>query len=137
MMRARLVRYSGGQIERQYMLEPVATTIGRDVGNAVQIVNPNVSKQHAVIRDKGGRWEIEDAGSKNGVFVNGRRVKKTARLNHGDTLALGSLEFAFEVSASPEEWTPDRVIDPTRRSTDMTLDDYQVKKPKKKGLFGR
>lgn len=41
--------------------------------------------------------DIEDLGSTNGTFVNGRKVK-TARLAPGDTLKVGRVEFAAERS---------------------------------------
>ena len=38
---------------------------------------------------------MEDSGSRNGTFLNGNRVEKRARLNHGDILQIGGYEFTI------------------------------------------
>jgi pSer/pThr/pTyr-binding forkhead associated (FHA) protein len=48
----------------------------------------DVSAQHAAIVYTGGRWVVRDLGSRNGTFVNGRRVRE-ADLEHGDRIRFG------------------------------------------------
>jgi hypothetical protein len=53
-------------------------TIGRDAGCDVTVDHPLVSRHHAAItRGKGG-WVLVDTGSKNGTFVDGRRIDQLA-----------------------------------------------------------
>lgn len=60
-----------------------------------------VSRQHARIRQANGRATIEDLGSHNGTFVNGRRLtpRMAVPLAHGDVIKLGpvaSYQFSLQ-----------------------------------------
>jgi len=49
--------------------------IGRDKSNDIEINEPRISRNHALITDLGnGTYEIKDLGSTNGTFVNGERI---------------------------------------------------------------
>jgi pSer/pThr/pTyr-binding forkhead associated (FHA) protein len=43
---------------------------------------------------------IEDLGSKNGTYVNDRRVDAATRITDGDQIRIGSLLFTFRLSQS-------------------------------------
>ncbi len=68
--------------------------VGRLPCCRVEIPLPTVSSHHCRLARQGSRWYIEDLDSRNGTFVNGRRVRKK-RLHVGDEIAIG--EFAFRV----------------------------------------
>ena len=53
-----------------------------------------VSRKHAVLVQKDGRWLVEDGGSLNGTFVNRKRVE-TAELDDGDELQIGKYRMTF------------------------------------------
>ncbi len=58
-------------------LEPGAGyVIGRDPRCAVVVADARVSRRHAVIRIKDGRWEVADDGSANGIYAGGLRVER-------------------------------------------------------------
>lgn len=58
-----------------------------------------LSRRHAHIFVKGGAPYIEDLGSTNGTFVNGKRLDEHAvRLKEGDSLAIGGHHFVYKVS---------------------------------------
>ena len=121
-MQARLVRYDArGDIEEEHRVHEDKTTIGRHLDNMIQILNPQVSKQHAAILPKGTGWEIQDLDSRNGVFVNDKRIRKRAKLKHGDTVAFGPAAFVFETSGSPDGWSDRLVIDGSAQASEMTL----------------
>ena len=90
-----LERYpsEGGTPERT-SLESLPFTIGRNEDVDLQINSGRVSREHATIVREGGRFRIEDLGSTNGTFVNGRRVDK-ATLQDGDVVLIADVEFAF------------------------------------------
>ena len=60
------------------------TTLGRDVNNAMVIADPFASSEHAVLTFRGRGWYVEDLGSTNGTFVNGRAVAAVAPLGFGN-----------------------------------------------------
>lgn len=68
--------------------------LGRSSHCEVVLDDSTVSKQHAQIRyDADVR--IEDMGSTNGTFVNGRRVQEPTPLKRGDRIALGAAKIVF------------------------------------------
>jgi pSer/pThr/pTyr-binding forkhead associated (FHA) protein len=92
--------------------------IGRGVSAEGRLTDdPDVSRRHArIARDARGRVTIEDLGSANGTFVNGRRVRGRQTLNPGDSVQIGSttLDLA-EVGPAPSP--PARVTPAPARAT--------------------
>jgi phosphoserine phosphatase RsbU/P len=72
-------------------LEAPATTIGRSPGQNIILLDPFVSRQHAIIVREDETYTVMDRDSSHGTFLNGERVLK-AVLKTGDALQLGSLE---------------------------------------------
>jgi hypothetical protein len=60
----------------------------------------DIEPRHAVIYNRGGRFEIEDSGTPDGVYVNGIPIQRQW-LQHGDQIVLGKtvLEFSLKDSA--------------------------------------
>jgi adenylate cyclase len=76
--------------------------IGRGDGCAVQLDSRSVSRLHALIqRREAGDYSLVDLGSRNGSFVNGRRVSLPTVLNDRDRLVLGDQELVFRNTAPP------------------------------------
>src|SRR3954452_13617236 len=73
-------------------------TIGRE-GCDVNLMDPEVSRRHATIRDQGGSLAIEDLGSTNGTFVNGTRITAVTVLNDGDEVRLGNTVWSIRGAA--------------------------------------
>jgi len=67
-------------------------TIGSDKGCDVRIDDEGVSPRHARIERVAGDAVIEDLGGKNGVFVNGKRVRRRP-LRPGARIRIGLTEF--------------------------------------------
>ena len=72
------------------------TTLGRDVNNAIVVDDPFASTEHAVLTFRGRAWYVEDLGSTNGTYVNGRRVDGVAPIGFGDELQVGQVRFRLE-----------------------------------------
>jgi len=71
--------------------------IGKLQGKHIQIIGPQVSRNHAKLGrlDFGpSRWKIVDTQSTNGVFVNGTKVTEQ-ELQDGDTITIGDFDFKF------------------------------------------
>ena len=71
-------------------------TLGRSRTCDVVIDDQWISRGHAMLqRMDGGEFYLVDFGSKNGSFVNGRRVSTPVRLSDGDRLRLGEVRVEF------------------------------------------
>lgn len=77
-----------------YIEEHTDITIGRLEDNDICYPNPYVSKIHAVLHWENGYWYIIDADSKNGVFLNGFKIK-SSRLELGDVIYIMGLNIIF------------------------------------------
>jgi pSer/pThr/pTyr-binding forkhead associated (FHA) protein len=64
--------------------------LGRAPSSDVQITAEGVSRSHARIVRKGDVYYISDLQSTNGTSVNGTRISGETKLQHGDTIELGS-----------------------------------------------
>lgn len=80
---------------RSFDLDAI-TTLGRDVNNAIVIEDPFASSDHAVLTYRGRSWYLEDLGSTNGTFLNGRPIATVAPLGFGDELAIGQVRLRLE-----------------------------------------
>ncbi|MBP2681725.1 MAG: hypothetical protein H6Q78_1588, partial [Candidatus Krumholzibacteriota bacterium] len=74
--------------------------VGRDTGNALRIPSGAASRFHAVLTDRGGDHYLEDLGSTNGTFLNGKKVKK-AKISPGDKITIAGVDILVEAGAIP------------------------------------
>jgi hypothetical protein len=83
-------------------------TIGRDAKNDLTFESSTVSREHAAIAFRDGRWYVEDRGSFNGTFLNGTRVQPGTPLplRHADRIGIGAEIILFSWPA--QERDPDR-----------------------------
>ncbi len=70
-------------------LEPLPFRIGRQPDNDLVLRDSRVSRAHARIISEGGKFWIEDAGSRHGTFVNGKRIERQA-LENSDRIEFGA-----------------------------------------------
>jgi len=71
--------------------------IGRGEVDLV-IEDPELSRRHAVVRPADGGVAVEDLGSRNGTWVNGRRIAGSVLLAETSTLRLGTSEIRIDVA---------------------------------------
>lgn len=71
-------------------------SIGRKEGNAVRLTERNVSRKHARIARRDGKFVIEDMRSYMGTRVNGRRLDGPHTLEPGDQIGIGDYVVLFE-----------------------------------------
>ncbi|HMZ22513.1 MAG TPA: FHA domain-containing protein, partial [Blastocatellia bacterium] len=81
----------------QFNLRSRLTRIGRNHDNDIALNNDRVSRYHAEIIRDGDAVKVVDQQSRNGVWVNGRRIRESAELKPGDRLRIGKQEFTFVV----------------------------------------
>jgi len=71
-----------------FELDQDSYTIGREAGNSIVIEDPQVSRRHASLLRQGNTYLIEDMGSTNGTYVNGRRITAPVLLVNNDLIGL-------------------------------------------------
>jgi hypothetical protein len=85
-------------IDGQRMLVgPTGATLGRSRQCDVVLNDPNVSRQHAELRPRGGCWVLTDVGSSNGSRINGHPVERSEVVRPGDEIELGATILRFEL----------------------------------------
>jgi len=101
-LRSRSVRLVAGT--RQYPLLPGDWLIGRSAQAGLAITDALASREHAVVRVGVEAVVVEDLGSRNGTFVNDRRVDEPTALLPGDLLRIGDTVFTLEVEEVETSW---------------------------------
>jgi hypothetical protein len=82
---------------KRIVVGPAGATIGRSRQCDVVLTDPNVSRQHAELRARGGSWVLSDLGATNGVVLNGRRIDAPEVVKPGDRIELGTSTMTFEL----------------------------------------
>lgn len=125
---AKLVLLQGGEAT-DYPLTDVPVQIGRHPDCSIQLDSNMVSRFHARVSPADDGFEIEDLGSGNGTFVNGKKTEGVQALKNGDRIKLGPLLLRFE-DLSPQASSglgrstePMAVPDGSSFTLDMTGDD--------------
>ena len=84
-MFAILITEKGGE-QRRIVFNKPEVTIGRVQGNDIVLPKGNVSKRHARIVLKDGKFIIVDLKSTNGTYVNGRKITSPLVVRSGSTV---------------------------------------------------
>lgn len=95
---ARLILLHGDRPDAIFYLLETDCSIGRDLQNTVILNDNQISKQHAKISNSNGDYWIHDKKSKNGVYLNGKKINNQERLYNGCLLKLGSTILRFDTS---------------------------------------
>jgi hypothetical protein len=82
---------------KRMVVGPAGATLGRSRKCDIVVDDPNVSREHAEIRPRGGSWVLRDLGSTNGSSINGRRTDGAEVLKPGDEIELGTSTMTFEL----------------------------------------
>ena len=69
------------------------TELGRHSSSRILLDDISVSRRHAIVRREGPSVVVEDLGSLNGTYLNGRRITGAEPLRHGDRLQVGRYKF--------------------------------------------
>ncbi len=83
------------------VVEDAVLVAGRELACALPILDPRVSRRHAEVRSIATGIEIRDLGSRNGTWINGKRIAK-GHARVGDEVGFGGVIFrVMEVGVEP------------------------------------
>ena len=94
---ASVIITSGKQEGDYYPLGRRTNVVGRDEALPIQILDGMISRKHLQIRfdEKTGRYYAFDMKSRNGVYVNNRKIEGEVALNDGDVILVGLTSLLF------------------------------------------
>ena len=136
---AMLMLSQDGQPQRTWILTQDVTTIGRWEDNDVTIPDRWISRHHAEIQRRGSSYTLRDLDSKNGLYVNGKRIAESVALQDGDQIQIAprcQLVFVDTEATAPalqarrgvlidddacQVWVNGQELDPPLSSAQLTL----------------
>lgn len=113
-----------GGAERREVFSLTELSVGRVQGNDLLLPKGNVSKRHARLLYRDGRFIVADLNSTNGTYVNRRRITQATIVREGDRIYIGDfvlrLELGTKELSTNEAATPAQPLrpEPVRLSTE-------------------
>ncbi|KAA1257898.1 Phosphoserine phosphatase RsbU [Rubripirellula obstinata] len=96
-----------GDSSDRFELTEVETTLGRHPDCTIVVDAGAVSRYHAKVIAEGDQFLVEDSGSRNGTFLNGKVLSKAEPLKPGDRIRVSDVEFVFNTDTVPEFARPE------------------------------
>jgi pilus assembly protein CpaF len=93
-----------GGAERREVFDRAEVSVGRVRGNDLVLSKGNVSKRHARLTQKDGRFVVVDQNSTNGTYVNRQRIVQATIVREGDRIYIG--DFILRIEEIPEGAEP-------------------------------
>src|ERR1041385_7318963 len=103
-----IIQEKGGEQRRMVFNKP-EVTIGRVQGNDIVLPKGNVSKRHARIVLKDGKFIIVDLKSTNGTYVNGRKITSPLVVKDSDKIYIGDFIVGVDEAASGDSDQPSEI----------------------------
>ena len=104
-------------VHRFIVNEGKPVTIGRTSESDVELDNPSISREHAVIEHGKGCDYLTDKGSTNGTWVNGKKISKRTRITDKDAIMVGKFTM---VSGSVG------ILDVEKKGKSISLDNEKL-----------
>ena len=101
-----------GGAERREAFDRSEINVGRVQGNDLMLPKGNVSKRHARLLYRDGRFIVTDLKSTNGTYVNGRKIAQATIVREGDKIYIGDFVLRIESASSASANTPAIVMPP-------------------------
>jgi serine phosphatase RsbU (regulator of sigma subunit)/pSer/pThr/pTyr-binding forkhead associated (FHA) protein len=96
---AMLIVLQGGKAV-SYQIGEGETVLGRHPACTIQLDSNTISRRHAQVTKVNGQYFVEDLGSGNGTFVNGKQITGKTQLHHDDRIKLGPVLLRFQSEGS-------------------------------------
>jgi len=85
-----------GGAERKEAFDKSEINVGRVQGNDLMLPKGNVSKHHARLLFRDGRFIVTDLKSTNGTYVNGRKIAQATVVREGDKIYIGDFVLRLD-----------------------------------------
>src|SRR5271155_1023017 len=95
-----------GGAERKEAFDKNEINVGRVQGNDLMLPKGNVSKHHARLLFRDGRFIVTDLKSTNGTYVNGRKIAQATIVREGDKIYIGDFVLRIEAGGGPSQSQP-------------------------------
>src|SRR5271155_3135516 len=89
-----------GGAERKEAFDKNEINVGRVQGNDLMLPKGNVSKHHARLLFRDGRFIVTDLKSTNGTYVNGRKISQATIVREGDKIYIGDFVLRVDTGSS-------------------------------------
>lgn len=93
-----VVRPNGQEIEQDFPTNQII--IGRHERADLRLIDGMVSRSHCTIFREGKRFLCKDLQSRNGTWLNGRRLKNRGAIKSGDAIQVGPFRLVFQTPSS-------------------------------------
>jgi len=93
-----IIVHEKGGAERREMFDAAELSVGRVQGNELMLPKGNVSKRHARLLYRDGRFIVTDLNSTNGTYVNRRKITQATIVREGDRIYIGDFVLRIEMS---------------------------------------
>src|ERR671932_1145327 len=94
-----------GGAERRESFDRTEINVGRVQGNELTLPKGNVSKRHARLLFRDGRFIVTDLKSTNGTYVNGRKIAQATIVREGDKIYIGDLVIRLDTGGAQKPAT--------------------------------
>src|SRR5882672_9765022 len=122
------IQEKGGEQRRMVFNKP-EVTIGRVQGNDIVLPKGNVSKRHARIVLKDGKFIIVDLKSTNGTYVNGRKITSPLVVKDSDKIYIGDFVVGVDEAAAGEGDMPSESTAPPPGDRPLPVPDVRPPRP--------
>jgi pilus assembly protein CpaF len=96
-----VIVHEKGGTERRETFQSDELTVGRVQGNELMLPKGNVSKRHARLLYRDGRFIVTDLNSTNGTYVNRRKITQATIVREGDRIYIGDFVLRIEMTSAP------------------------------------
>jgi pilus assembly protein CpaF len=103
-----VISEKGGAERREYF-DRAELSVGRVQGNDLVLPKGNVSKRHARLLHRDGRFIVTDLNSTNGTYVNRRRISQATIVRSGDRIYIGDFVLRIESGEDKDGGASDQV----------------------------
>ncbi|MGO9117125.1 MAG: adenylate/guanylate cyclase domain-containing protein [Desulfomonilaceae bacterium] len=88
-----IIRPDGQEVEQAFRTDK--TTLGRHEKSDLRLLDSMVSRHHCLLTKEGEKFVVKDLESRNGTWINGRKIKNRRHIKHGDVIQIGPFRLVF------------------------------------------